>query len=100
MINMDNGRTLSFSGESEVKYADVVSGGEGVTIMVRLSGGRDARVQNTFMVFKNSSRSYPIRGVPDDIPGILYGSGQKGWMDTKIIPQWLSEKSLFSLYKT
>ena len=54
MINMDNGRTLSFSGESEVKYADVVSGGDSVTMMVRLSGGRVAIVQNTFMVFKNS----------------------------------------------
>ena len=44
MINMDNERTLGFSGESEVKYADVVSGGEGVTMMVHLNGGRDARV--------------------------------------------------------
>ena len=99
-INMDNGRTLGFSGESEVKYADVFSGGEGVTMMVCLNGGRDASVQNTFMVFKISSRSYPIRGVPDDIPRISYRIGPKGWMDTKIMPQWPSEKRLFSLYQT
>eukprot|EP00171_Calliarthron_tuberculosum_P003520 IDg3520t1 len=38
LFNVDNGRTLGFAGQSEVKYADVVSGGEGMTMLVRLSG--------------------------------------------------------------
>ncbi|RHY23144.1 hypothetical protein DYB25_007428 [Aphanomyces astaci] len=33
VINEDNGRTLGFRGDSEVKYADVVSGGVGMTMM-------------------------------------------------------------------
>lgn len=53
-----NGRTLGFSGEEEVKYADVVWGGECMT-MVSLCGRRDARIEPTFMVFKN--RYDPIR---------------------------------------
>ena len=50
MFNMDYGRTLGFSGESKMNYADVVSGDDGVTMPVRLSGGGDARVPNTFVV--------------------------------------------------
>ena len=93
-FDVDNGRTLGFSGESEVKYADAVSGGEGMTMVVRLSGGRDAKIQPSFMVFKNANRSYPIRGVPDNVSGVFYRSEPKGWMDKKMVPEWLSEKKV------
>lgn len=91
IINVDNGRTPGFSGDKEVKYADVVSGGEGFTMVVRLTGGRDARIAAPFMIFKNGDRNYPIRGVPDNVPGAAYRTGPKGWMDTTVMPQWLSE---------
>ena len=90
VIDVDNVRTLGFSGESEVKYADSVSGGDGMTMVVRLSGGKDAKIQPPFMVFKNANRSYPIRSVPDNVSGVSYRSGPKGWMDTKVMPEWLS----------
>ena len=93
---MDNGRTLGFSGQEEVKYADAVSGGEGMTMVVRIIGGRDAKVEAPFMVFKNANRSYPIRGVPDGICGVSYRSGPKGWMDTKFMPEWILEKKVIS----
>ena len=32
--NCDNGHTLGFCGDTEVKYADVVSGGIGMTMIV------------------------------------------------------------------
>lgn len=92
VVNMDNGRTLGFAGSSDVKYADVVSGGEGMTMLVRLSGGRDARIEPPFMVFMNKGRNYPIRGTPDDVDGVAYRTGPKGWMDTLVMPQWLSEE--------
>nr|CCA24803.1 predicted protein putative [Albugo laibachii Nc14] len=44
VIDFDNGRTLEFVGEKQIKYADVVSGGEGMTMVVRLSGGHDATI--------------------------------------------------------
>ncbi len=37
---MDNGRALGFAGDDNVKYADVVSGGEGITMILRLTGGK------------------------------------------------------------
>ena len=87
VINLDKGRTLKFAGGSEVKYADVVSGGEGMTMVVRLSGGRDARIELPFMVFTNKNRNYPIRGVPDNVASGAYRTGPKGWMDTIVMPQ-------------
>jgi hypothetical protein len=39
VINMDNGRTLEFQENTTVKYADVVSGGDSMTMVVRISGG-------------------------------------------------------------
>lgn len=96
VINVDNGRTLGFCGSSDVKYADVVSGGEGFTMMVRLTGGRDARIANPFLVFTNKDCNYPIKGVPDDINGVAYRTGPKGWMDTRVMALWLSEKRVIS----
>lgn len=40
VINVDNSCTLGLAGETDVRYADVVNGGEGFTMTVRLSGGR------------------------------------------------------------
>lgn len=44
IINMDNGRTLGFKGDSEVKYQDVVSAGVGFTMVVKLTGGQAAKL--------------------------------------------------------
>ena len=34
IVNMDNGRVLGFWGDTSVKYADVVAGGEAMTMVV------------------------------------------------------------------
>jgi hypothetical protein len=39
VINIDNGRTLGFRGDTTVKYADVVSSGNSMTMVVRISKG-------------------------------------------------------------
>ena len=36
VFNMDNRKTLGFVGDKHIKYADVVSGGDPITLMVRL----------------------------------------------------------------
>ncbi|CAM6103572.1 unnamed protein product [Calypogeia fissa] len=96
VINMDNGRTLGFVGDTEVKYADVVSGGVGLTMVVRLSGGRESYIQTPMLIFQNDLRSYPIGGVPDDIPGVCYRSGPRGWNDTIVFPQYLMERRVWN----
>ena len=94
LINLDNHRTLGRCGEADVKYVDVVSGSQGMTMMVRISGGRDAIVEAPFMVFQNDNRSYPISGVPDDVGGVSYRSSPKGWMDRIVFPEYLMEKKV------
>lgn len=66
MLNMDNSRTLGFVGDENVKYADVSSGGEGMAMVVRLTGGRDAQIEPPFLIFENQNKSYLIRAVPDN----------------------------------
>ena len=91
-INMDNKKTLALKGSDNVKYADVVGGGDGMTLMVRVTGGVDAKIYASLMIFSNKDRSYPIRGLVDDVPGVCYRTGSKGWMDHQVFVQWLEEK--------
>ena len=79
LINMDNVRTLGFRSDEHVKYADVSSGGEGMKMMVRNSGGPDAVVEMAFLIFNNRDSNYPIREVPDDVPGVSFRTSTKGW---------------------
>ena len=72
IFNVDNGKTLGFRGDENVKYADVASGGVGMTMVVRIRGGKFARLEPAFTIFQNESRNYPIRGIPDDVPGVAY----------------------------
>lgn len=92
IVDFDNGKTLGFSGETSIKYADVVSGGEGMTMVVRISGGPSARVHPPLMIFMNAAGNYPIHGVPDKTPGVCYRSSKKGWMTQKLFREYLKEK--------
>jgi hypothetical protein len=38
VISMDNDRTLGFRRDTTVKYADVVSGGDNMTMVIRFYG--------------------------------------------------------------
>lgn len=42
IINLDNGWKVGFCGESEIKKADVIIGGAGFTMLVGITGRRDA----------------------------------------------------------
>lgn len=53
IINVDNVHPLGFLGGNNVKYADVVSGGEGFSMVVRFSGGTNFQIESPFMVFTN-----------------------------------------------
>ena len=70
VINMDNGRTLGFCGDQAVKYANVVFGGEAMTMVVRVTRGRQATIKPPMIIFTNQTQNYPIRGLQDNILGI------------------------------
>lgn len=90
-IDMDGGKTLEYAGAQAVKYCDVVSGGQNFTMMVHVSGGRRGVIEPPFMVFQNKGCNYPIKGCPDDVPGISYRTGKKGWMDQRVMALMLKE---------
>jgi len=80
---------------SHVKY--VTSGGEGMTMMGRISGGSASRIELPFMILKNRDCNYPIRGVPDNIPGVCYRTGPKGWIDRRVMKLWVQERRTMPL---
>lgn len=91
-IDMDSGKTLEYAGSEHVKYCEVVSGGQNFTMMVHVQGGRRGVILPPFMVFQNQDCNYPIKGVPDDVPGISYRTGKKGWMDARVMALMLKER--------
>eukprot|EP00171_Calliarthron_tuberculosum_P006261 IDg6261t1 len=80
IVKVDNGRTLGFCGDQEVKYADAVIGVEGFTMLVQLSGVRDARIQPPFM-WLNEKRV--IKPLPNNRRRILYVDNCSGHVETE-----------------
>ncbi|TYZ58511.1 hypothetical protein PybrP1_011611 [[Pythium] brassicae (nom. inval.)] len=60
-VNMDDRATREARGAAVVKHPDVVSAGEGMTLVVT-----------------NGKRRYPIRDLADDVPNVSYLTGPKG----------------------
>lgn len=61
-------------------------------MMVHVSGGRSGVIKPLFMIFQNKECNFPIQGRPDDVPGISYRTGKKGWMDQRVMALMLKEK--------
>lgn len=89
-FRMDNGRTIGFRGDECFKYADVVSGNEGIKMMVRLAWKKNARLETPILVFKILNCAYPIQGVADEFPGVFYRSGIKKRMDGLVFVERLT----------
>jgi hypothetical protein len=53
VINLDNGRILGAFDETEIRYTDVVSGGIGMTMLVRVAGGARAQLQPCFLCYSS-----------------------------------------------
>lgn len=51
VINMDNGCTLGFHRDKEVKYTDMVLGGMGMTMVIKVIGGVHGKIAIPFMIF-------------------------------------------------
>ena len=78
VINVDNGQTLDFRGDSTVRYAEVVSGGDSMAMVVWIFGERRAMIEAPMLIFTNMNMNYPIRGLEDNVPGVCYRMGPKG----------------------
>jgi len=82
---------------NDLSYHDIVSAGEGMTLVLRLTGGPNAKIQAPFFIFKNALGSHPIGGTPDNIPGVSYRSQRAGWMDGTRFIQYLKEPRAIDL---
>lgn len=83
-MDLNNGGTLSMKGDVDFKFSDVFNGDQGMTMMVMLGGGSKSSIGVPFMIFQNPNSSYPILGVADNIPGVVYRSGPRCWMDSRV----------------
>ncbi|KAL0241661.1 hypothetical protein GEMRC1_006896 [Eukaryota sp. GEM-RC1] len=94
IIDMVNKRTLGVRGEDQVSFADVVSGTEGFTVVVKIRGGSRAKVTAPFLIFKNQLCSYPIKGTKDDDPHVSYCSSKKGFMTSDVLAKYFAERKV------
>lgn len=62
VVNMENGLSVSFVGKKEVKYADVSSGGVGMTMMVRITGGKMRVSSHSSFIFRTRLRTIQSEG--------------------------------------
>lgn len=62
-------------------YTDIISGSEGFTVVLQISGGEEEKLEVPFFIFKIKDRNYSINGAPDIFLGISYRTQPKAWMD-------------------
>ena len=60
VVNMDNGRTLGFWDDTSTKYAEVVFGGDSMTLVVQILGSRRSMIEAPMLIFTNQNSSYSI----------------------------------------
>lgn len=92
IVNAENGYTLGFSGEPNASYSDIMKGGRGMTMLLRVSGGKDAKIETPFMVLEDAERGYPLEGIPDDVDNCAYRTAPQGWIDETVAAQYFLEK--------
>lgn len=80
IINVGNGKKPTFTGCNNVKYAKVVSGGDGFTMMVIISGGRNARIEPRFPFLRTKTETMQSAGCQTLwIPSLNALARKDGW---------------------
>ena len=95
VVNIDNGRILGFWDDTLVKYVEVVSGRDSMTMVVQISGGRRSMIEASILIFTNPNISYLIRDLDDNIFRVCYRIGPKGWMDQGLFADFYDEPRAF-----
>ena len=77
VVNMNNMKTLGFRGDIIVSYAEVVSGRDSMTMVIRNSRGRRSMIAIPMLIFTNSNSNYSIHGLNDNIPRVYSKTTQR-----------------------
>ena len=96
LYDLDDHYSITRRGSKSVDYTAVVSGGTGMTLALRLSGGPNSKLEAPFFIFKNENANYPIAESPDNVPGVSYRTQRSGWMDRSTFPKYLREPRAIS----
>lgn len=91
VFNIDNCKTLLFSGDKEVKYGDVTSGGDGMKMLLNLSCVPNAQIESALLIFTNQVRSYPISGVTYNTPEFAYRTRPRRSINSINMLDWLCQ---------
>lgn len=81
VVSLDTGKIFGFMRNQHVMYADVVSGGVPMTMMVRNSGGVNAIIHHPMIAFQDMKIFYHILCVPDSVQRVRYRSSPRRWMN-------------------
>ena len=76
-VNMDNDKALGFWDDSSIKYANVVAGGEAMTMVVQIFEGRGSSLEAPMIIFTNGNSNYSICELEDSVPGVSYRTDPK-----------------------
>lgn len=85
IINMDNRKTLGFSGYEQVRYVDVTSGGKRMKMIVPSKFLHVPRLSCRQCFLKYLDSNDPIRGIIDNVLIVMYHNGPNGWIDATMI---------------
>ena len=77
VISFDNRRTLGFRGDETVKYADVISGVEGMIMIVHITGGASSRIGTPMLISKMRSAAIQSKSCRILCPELRTDLGQK-----------------------
>lgn len=77
--------------DNVVKFSDVLSGNEGMTMIVLLGCGTNFFLCSRMIIFQNKNSSFPIRDLFNNVPGTFYRTGPKAWMDLQVFVEWMME---------
>lgn len=91
VVNLENGKTLGFASPEDVKYAEITSGGHGITILVRITGGKIASIRPPFLIFQIQERNYPIRNILDNVRDVSYRTQTKRLDGQGFFLEWIKE---------
>jgi hypothetical protein len=84
IINRDNGKNWGFEVKARL-YANVVSNGEKITMIVRMTCSRPTIITAPMMIFTNMRHVYPIRGVENDVCRVCYCTRPRGWINSELL---------------
>lgn len=91
VLIIDEGHMHGFWVDEDTRFVDFVSGGDSITLTVRITGGKQALIHILMSIFKTCNHSHMIRGGSDTIWGVWYRSSPKVGMDGRTWRKWIDK---------